>query len=663
VTQAEKSGRDYSVKRCLRNAVVNLAALAICAYCNGEETHNSGISPGALPKNLGANILGVASAPEDSLVITTWEEQDVGETLVRVFSCDLTGQIRDVSEFVIHRVLLSLRGTEDPNCPVVWISSTGYHEPPELWLAERNHGKLQPKLLLKQGTQDNLSFQKCWLLEAGGRKKVFVQKYKFKKTRVKGELELTPTYWLYCYVLGDAGLKLKGRVLIGEGKTQSDEFSVECAVVNGEINVWVCEHLDKWRKSILRVAEWRNDGNLKWSQCYKGGDVSELLSIDRAHGSAVGIFEWKQNQPYSSAIICRLHGKSPECVNLGYGFGGKHQLLRVQKGAVNWLLLNYEVGNMRVHALDEKLQEVNRVEKSYRNAADLHLVRSNNQSCHIVLLMGDRIKIEKLEELPIAEPVPEDLVQRLSEEMIAEAYRGYIQGEGKKLVKATSRQLEQDITTAEEESAVISYYRLLSRNERLAKSALDERIRSVVREAVGEEHWLTNMELAFYGQPAVGPLLAIATTKAGEERQIALEALYSVPDSNVADQLTKLLVKPDVRKDVATCLMICDMGVRAGNEEAVDFLIKAATGKFKTKEEPEAEELMHESRRVLIEMTRAYQDTPEAWSEGEWSKWLKKHRDSIKPEAEAALEEVQRRKQLKYQHRLFQELAEMLEKK
>jgi hypothetical protein len=569
-----------------------------------------------------------------------------------------------VSEFVIGRVLLCLRVTEDPSCPVLWISSTGYHEPAELWLAERSHGKLQPKLLLKEGTQDNLSFQKCWLLEPGGKKKLLVQEYEFKKTRVKGELELTPTYWLYCYVLGDAGLKLKGRVLIGEGKTQSDEFSVECAVVNGEINVWVCEHLDKWRKTILRVAQWRADEDLKWSQCYKGGYVGSLFSLDPLDGSAAAIFERRQNQPYSSAIICQLPGKSPECVNLGYGFGGKQQLLAVKQGQVRWLLSNYEAWNLRVHALDDKLQQVKVVRKSYPNSADAHIGRGIDGMCYAVVLTGDHLRIEKLEELPIAQAVPEDLAQGLSEEMIAEAYKGYIQGEGKKLVKATNKQLEQDITTGEEESAIISYYRLLSHNEKRAKSRLAERIGSVVREAVGKEHWITNMELAFYGQPAVEVLLTIATTKAAEEREIALEALSSVADSNVADELVKLLFKPHVKKDLSAFLMICDMGLRAGKEEALDFLIKAATGKFQSKGEPEAEELMHESRRMLIEFASEYEDSPASWSEKEWRAWWKKHGGAIKTklQAKARVEETERKKALNRQHLLFRELAKILER-
>jgi hypothetical protein len=520
-------------------------------------------------------------------------------------------------------------------------------------------------MLLRQGPADKLSMQKCWLFNVGDRKTLFVQKYAFKKTRLAGELYLTPAYSLARYVLENGTLKVQRDVPIGEGKTSSDEFTVECAAADANVAIWVCEHQDKWRKSTLRFARWHDDGELDWTNCYKGGDVSELFSIDRVHGSAVGIFEQKENQPYSSAIICRLRGKSPERVNVGYGFGGKHQLLAVNQGEVRWLLSNYEAWNLRVHAFDDKFNQVKVVKKSYPNTTDVQIVRGIDGTCYVVGLMGDRLQIEKIEELPTAEAVlPQDLAEELSEEMMAEAYKEYIQGEGKKLVKATNEELEQDITTGEEESAVISYYRLLSRNDKLAKGRLAERIRGVVKEAVGEEHWMTNMELAFYGQPAVEPLLRIATTKGGEERQIALEALYSVPDANVAEELTNLLVTPDFKKDVSASLMICDIGLRAGREEAMDFLIKAGTGKFQSEGEPEAEELMDESRAMLIEMTRDYEDTPETWSEHEWIKWWKTHGPSIKMrlQAKVGAEEMEKRKSLKRQHRLFSELANMLEK-
>jgi len=634
--------------------------------CDGKLTQgaNSQSLQVESPKNLGRQIVGALATAQDRLLLTTVEPQGVDETCVRVLKCNLTGQIQTTDEFVIDRVV-SIHVTNDPEIPVTWIKTTGHGAPvTELWFATHESGQLQEKVLLRQGPADRLSMQKCWLFNVGDRKTLFVQKYAFEKTRLAGELYLTPAYSLARYALENGTLKVQRDAPIGEGKTSSDEFTVECAVADGNVAIWVCEHQEKWSKSTLRFARWHDDGQFEWTECYKGADVSELFSMDRAYGSAVGIFEQKENQPYFSGIICQLPGRSPECVNLGYGFGGKHQLLAVEQGEVRWLLSNYEAWNLRVHALDDKLQQVKVVKKSYPNSTDAHIVRGIDRICYVVILMGDQLKIEKLEELPIAQGVPEDLAQGLSEEMIAEAYREYIQGEGKKFVKATNKQLEQDIISGEEESAIISYYRLLSRNEKLAKDRFTERIRRVVKEALGEEHWITNMELAFYGQPAIEPLLRIAATKGGEERQIALEALYSVPDPNVAEELTKLLVRADVRKDVNASLMICDIGLRAGREEAIDFLIKGATGKFQSKGDPGTEELIDESRRVLIELTRDYEDTPETWSEEEWVNWWKTHGPSIKMrlQAKVGAEEMEKRKSLKREHRLFSELANMLEK-
>ncbi|MHC4659677.1 MAG: hypothetical protein ACYS83_10970, partial [Planctomycetota bacterium] len=390
-------------------------------------------------------ILGVVPTAHDMLLITTWEEKGVDQSCVRVLNCDLTGRIQNADEFVIGRVL-SIRSTTAPNVPLIWIKTTGYGAPTtELWLAKHRSGHIQQKLLLRRGGEDKLSLQKCWLFQVGGKKKVFVQKRESKVTRPKGELKLAKTYWLYCYALEGGTLKLEGKAPIGEGQTASDELSVECALVDGKVYVWVCEHLGKWRKnSVLRVAQWHNKRELNWTKCYKGGHVGSLLAIDPLRGSAATIFERKGKRPHSSAVVCQLPGYMPRCTNLGYGFGGKPQLLHVQNGRVKWLLLNYEAWNMRILALDDKLEQVRQVEKNYPNSADLHLVRGNDESCYVVISMQDHIRIEKLQGLPTAESVPREDSEELSQEMIAAAYKEYTEGEGKNLLKATYDQLAKD---------------------------------------------------------------------------------------------------------------------------------------------------------------------------------------------------------------------------
>jgi hypothetical protein len=563
--------------------------------------------------------------------------------------------------------MLYIHSTGDPNVPVIWINEQDYVSPPKLWVAERKENKLQPRMLLKRGADDNLNLQKCWLLETAGAQKLFVQKYGFKKTRLKGELHSIPIYWLNCYALGRDGLNLQGKVAIGEGKTESYEVSVECGVVEGNVYVWVCDHSGRLRrKGTLRVAQWRDEGELTWTECYTTrDDLGSLMSVDPSYGSAAAIFEWKGQQPYSSGIVCQLPPYTPNRANLGYGFDGKHQLLHVQHGRINWLLLNYdEAWNMRILALDSKLQQVKKVEKSYPKSAGLHLVRGNDGACYVVILMEDHIKIEKLQDIAgeqfgPAKEQPRDS-EELSQKFISDAYKAYVEEEGKNVVKATNKQLAKEIVTGEEMSLFISYYRLLSRKKKYAERCLTKRITNVVKEGVGQEHWITNMELTFYGEPAIKPLLKIAATGAPEEREIAVEVLYMVPDLTVVNKLLTLLDTRDIRKNSSACLMICDMGVRAGKLEAVDFLIKAATGKFMEKG-MDAKRLLDESRRVLIELTAEYKDTPEDWSEEGWSAWWKKHRSTIELPREPDSEQVQRSKEFKRQHLLFQELASMLE--
>jgi hypothetical protein len=534
-------------------------------------------------------------------------------------------------------------------------------------MAGREGATFRQKMLLKQEPEDSSMLRQCWLLEVDSDKRLFVQRYDFKKTRGKGKLKLISTYWLYRYALDNHGLTLEGKALIGEREIKSDEPSVECGVVDGKVYIWVCEHLGRLRrKSTLRVAEWQNERELAWIECYTGSDARSPMSVDISSGSVAAIFERKQDDPYSSAIICQLPGYIPRSADLGHGFGGKHQLLHAKHGSVNWLLLNYEAWTMRILALDDKLQRVKQFEKSYPHSVDLHLVRGNEGSCYVVILMEDHVRIEKLQDFAGAQFVPAKGQQRGSEELsqqsISAAYKAYVEGRGKDLVKATNNQLAKDIVTGEGVSSLISYYRLLSRKKKSAERCLAERITNAIKEGVGQEHWLTDMELAFYGEPAIKPLLTLAATGAPEQRGIAVEALYMVPDLAVVNKLLTLLDKCEVRKDSPTCLMICDMGVRAGKLEAVDFLIKAATGIFMRKENLDAEQLLDESRRMLMELTVEYKDTPEDWSQESWNAWWKGHRGTIKLEREPDSKQAQRRKQFKRQHQLFQEVAKVLEK-
>lgn len=652
------------MRKTLVYIVLCLAVHSAYAYGNSREAKGLLGSSGTLPRNPNRHILGVIANDKGGLTLVTSEEHKIVNTCVRVLDCNPEGQVLNASEFLIRR-LISIRSTTDPCMPVIWISSSSYTAPNELWVAEHNGAEFDAKLLLREGTEDTLWLQKCWLLEVGREKKIFVKKHGSKKVRIKGQLNLLPVYWLYCYVLENGVLKLEGKVAIGEGKTESYEVTVECGVVDDKVQIWACDHLDRSQRSILRAAEWRTDGELEWIECYKAGYTGSLVTIDPLYGSAAAIFEQRRGRPYSSAIICELRGATPKVSNLGYGFGGKHQLLAYSRNEVDWLLLNYEAWNMRILALDNRLQKVKELERRYSNPADLHLVRGRNQSWYALILFANHIRVEELKEYTTRDPTSvkdkKEEDEKLSEKSVLDAYRAYVECVGKDLVNATNSQLAKDITEGNDESSIISYYRLLSRDEKRAKRSLTQRITHIVRKGIGKEHWITEMQLAFYGKPAIKPLLDITRTGVPEEREIAVEVLYLVPDIAVVNELIKLLDRFDVRQESATCVMICEMAITAGKPEVVDFLIKAATGKFMRQGDLNAKELRGESRRMLVDLTKEYDDTPEDWSEQKWSAWWKAHRGIVKPELVTHPELTRSRNKFKHQHVLFQEVAKKLE--
>jgi hypothetical protein len=657
-------------KKLLIYILFYLIANNACAFSNVMDIESLSSSNGVLPRNLHRHILGVIKGENDTLLVNTWEEDKAFSCCVRVIKCDLRGQILNASKFVIQKGLF-MRSTNDPCMPVIWIKSLGYTGATELWVAKYDGHTLKAKLLLSQRREEKLQMKKCWLIDVAGRKKLFVQKYDSKIILIKGELYSLPIYWLFCYSLEDDTLKLDGKALIGEGKTESYEVTIECGVVDDSVVIWVCDQIGKSRKSILRVAQWRNDGKLEWNECYQGGYVSTLLALDPLHGSAVAIFEKKGNQPSCSTIICQLPENLPRHKNLGYGFGGKHQLLSVPKtkNEISWLLLNYEAWNMRIFALDNELTKVAEFNKSYTNGPDVHLVCGRDQSYYVVASMEDHIKIEKLEQLTEVKSLVKDKNEKegkFSEESVLDAYKAHIEFYGQNLVNATNSQLAKDIKEGDEESSIVSYYRLLSRDKKKAEHCLAQRISNIVKEGVGKEHWITNMQLEFYGRPAIKPLLEIARSGTLEEREIAVEVLYLVPEKTVVKELIKLLGRKEVRKDTNTFMMICDLAINDGKTEAVDFLIKAATGGYlaegRTEDERvEREMLRSESRRKLIEITSKYEDTPEEWSEQKWKSWWDKNRGSMKLDHEIHPELVRARERFGSLHALFEKIAKKLE--
>ena len=624
----------------------------------------------------GYKIVGVTRSGKGRLAVITRRNPNPMENHVRISSCDLTGQILDANEFTFQEVSF-MRGTDDPNYPVIWGGAPDFGGPCELWLAHWDGTILQPRLLLKEDCR--LSFWEAWLFELDGQKKLFIRGYKPKLIRIRGDLQTLPTMPLYFYAFENGDQKLEREVTIAEGKTESDDFDVECAISDGEVHIWVCETGGRWSEGLLRVAKWQTDGELKWTECYrpKKGVKLGALTVDSLDGSAVAIFRYSRGSWLDvPATSCQLAGNTVSCVDLGRRFFStptKNQLLRVRQQHAAWLLMNYSEGSMRIVPLDDKLRRLLEVKRTfpYLTTSDLHLVCSSDRAVHIVTSTEDgRIHIEKLEDFAPGKPVPEQSVKqrilaRFPLQTIEASYKAYTEGEGKNLLRATNDQLARDIMSGGSYSFsfFVSYYRLLSRDKKRAERCLGERIARIVKEGGGEEHWITNMVLAYYGEPAIKPLLKVAVAGGMEERRIAIATLCIIGDVGAIEELIKLLDRPEVRKDKSTFLMLCEMALMAGKPEGMDFLIKAATSKIVDEGTYEQRERVRGAREIIIEVTRDYKDTPETWAEKDWSEWWKENRGTLKLVSETADERAQRRREFESGRGSWRELARMLEEK
>lgn len=397
---------------------------AFCAYATLDGNDSSTAIAKTLPRDLSRRILGVIPSDNGLFLVTTSEEHAPPfETCLRVITCDPNGNVLDQSNLITEGYYIA---TNDPKIPLIGIHASFPGESKGLWLAEYDKGKLQQKFFLKDKPEEELFSENCWLIEVGGKKKIFVLNYESKDDR--------PKHWLYCYAMENGSAKLEGKGFIGEGKIGTGDLSVECTLVGREFYVWVCEEGDKWSKGLLRVAKWQNNGELKWFECYKGkkGHLLRGLVVDRLNGSAAAIFGYRIGQWDSLATFCQFEGDIASCADLGSfpSAPTKNQLLHMPQPDVAWILMNYHLWVIRIVALDSKLQITKEIRREFLYTTDLHLVCGSDQAVYIVTVTEDgQIRIEKLKDFAKAKPILQQNKQRdseeLSQEAIADAFKKY----------------------------------------------------------------------------------------------------------------------------------------------------------------------------------------------------------------------------------------------
>lgn len=129
-------------------------------------------------------------------------------------------------------------------------------------------------------------------------------------------------------------------------------------------------------------------------------------------------------------------------------------------------------------------------------------------------------------------PIPESLIQKM--------YQFYIAGEGKDLIKMTNEQLSKHIVNIKDNNSIISYYRLVNRDKKLANISLRKMITFLCNPGVSGE--FTSMQIACFGPQAVDVLLDTAKTGTEKERALAKESLAFMKDSTSDSHLDPMLV-------------------------------------------------------------------------------------------------------------------------
>ncbi|MFC1739285.1 hypothetical protein ACFL1G_09590 [Planctomycetota bacterium] len=255
-------------------------------------------------------------------------------------------------------------------------------------------------------------------------------------------------------------------------------------------------------------------------------------------------------------------------------------------------LFRYKNGSWRKIPLDKRKQEVKSMPQNVAEA----MAKIPEEQRFLMTGVG---------------PVPESLIQKM--------YQSYIRGDGEKLIKATNEQLSKHIVNIKDNGSVISYYRLVGRDKKLANISLREMIKVLC--SSGGQGEFTSMQIACFGPQTVDVLLDIAQTGTEQERVLAIDSLTFMKDQNVVNKLLEMLGNNN-KLDELPSVRLVRMAVASGKSEGMSILIQGATTEGKYQKSYQAE---------LSRVTFSFRDVPDDWSLEKWSKWWQEHRNSWQP--------------------------------
>ena len=480
--------------------------------------------------------------------------------------------------------------------------------------------------------------------------------------------------WICCYRLENDKAIFEGRTRIPDEFVRLDGGRIECAAEGDKVYIWICADSDKIRCNTLKVAEWRTDGPLQWLDCYEEKNPLIDLSVDYRHGSVASVNEEVEYRMFIKRryAVCQFKSGVAKCVLSGSTGNGIEQVLHSVNDKYAWFLRFYGdiLGYDENFKLVRKQSYIDPDDRArtgpngigvYNNNGDLYIVTLTKTGVHLEKLEGfsgnSSITVEQQKQqspVPTLHDAPSDIIET--------AYQDYAKGEGKELLKATNEQLANDIINGNDVSAIISYYRLVSRDSSTkAELNLGKRLTTIC--SADGEPWIIQMQLAIYGQPAVKHLLKIVETATMKQRRAAVSGLAWHPDQDVVNDLLKLLENPEIKKDNITYISLCEVAIQNGDSKGVDYLIKAATAESgdKSAKDIENEELRELCRNSLQEMIGQYDDLPDGWSAEKWNSWWNKHRATWTP-SQSVPKSEEMTAGIRQSHDLFRQIAGKLEK-
>gem|GEM_PF-4567625 len=402
-------------------------------------------------------------------------------------------------------------------------------------------------------------------------------------------------------------------------ETPDGKLWFEASFVGSDTYAFVCFDGKRFsRASFCPVAAMSNNAGQTFA-----ASVDRLFSYDNG--------KWKQlaTPPFRILRLISLFGVGQKAKIID-------DILVAEDGAVYVAaeregLFRYQNGSWKRMSCDKAKQETKSIEQDVAEG----MAKMSEEERFLVLGVG---------------PVPEALVKKM--------HKAYVGGEGKELIKAGDQQLAEHVVQGKDSTSAISYYRLLSRNRKLAKASLHKKIEGMCASDYGEG-WIS-LEIASYGPPVIEILLKIAKMGTAEQRALAIDSLSFMRDPKVVDELFGIL--GDLEKlDSLSYLRFARAAIMVGNPKGMDLLIEAATAERKEEKSNEfkIDDVRRTCREELNRVTQAYDDVPREWSAEKWKAWWEKHRDTWKPSVNLSANQLLAG--FKAQHKVFREVAKRLE--